>query len=166
MIVSCQHCGKDFNCTSRRYNFNIKKGFKIYCSRECNHKDKIKNIIVRCNYCGKEVIKKQYNLNKTKSGNYYCNKSCANSINNSLYKVGEKHPNFINGRSSYRNIKLRDSNYCCENCGITDKRVIEVHHIDRDRTNNKLENLKILCANCHLIEHYEERKLKNGVSGR
>jgi 5-methylcytosine-specific restriction endonuclease McrA len=26
---------------------------------------------------------------------------------------------------------------------------LEVHHIDGDRTNNSLENLQLLCPNCH-----------------
>lgn len=26
---------------------------------------------------------------------------------------------------------------------------LEVHHIDGDRTNNKLENLELVCCNCH-----------------
>lgn len=41
----------------------------------------------------------------------------------------------------------------CEKCGITtwlgEKAPLEIHHIDGDRKNNRLENLQILCANCH-----------------
>jgi hypothetical protein len=29
--------------------------------------------------------------------------------------------------------------------------ILEVHHIDRDRTNNDIENLIILCCNHHRI---------------
>ncbi len=161
MLTNCEYCKEEFECSTRRFNHNTKYNLKIHCSKECSYKAKVKNVIVKCNYCNKEIVKKKYNLNKTKSGNYYCNKSCANSKNNTLYKTGEKHPNFTNGKGSYRSRKLKDSDFSCENCGIRDKRVIEVHHIDKNRDNNKLDNLKILCANCHLIEHHEEKKLKN-----
>lgn len=41
----------------------------------------------------------------------------------------------------------------CEKCGITEwlnqPINLEVHHRDGDRTNNSLENLMLLCPNCH-----------------
>lgn len=41
----------------------------------------------------------------------------------------------------------------CECCGISEwcgqKAPLELHHKDGNRLNNRLENLQILCANCH-----------------
>ena len=41
----------------------------------------------------------------------------------------------------------------CECCGITEWMGqpinLEIHHKDGDRTNNSLENLQLLCPNCH-----------------
>lgn len=41
----------------------------------------------------------------------------------------------------------------CECCGLTNwngKDIsLQIHHIDGDRTNNTIENLQILCPNCH-----------------
>lgn len=43
----------------------------------------------------------------------------------------------------------------CENCGNSewfDQPIkLEVHHIDGNRTNNNLENLQLLCPNCHSL---------------
>jgi predicted HNH restriction endonuclease len=33
-----------------------------------------------------------------------------------------------------------------------------IHHKDRDRDNNAMENLAVLCPNCHAIEHMKENK--------
>ena len=51
----------------------------------------------------------------------------------------------------------------CESCGATTwlgkKCPIELHHIDGNPRNNCLENLQILCPNCHaLSENYRIRK--------
>jgi hypothetical protein len=41
----------------------------------------------------------------------------------------------------------------CQKCNLTiwqDEPIpLEVHHLDGDRTNNELENLDVLCCNCH-----------------
>lgn len=50
----------------------------------------------------------------------------------------------------------------CEKCGIKDKRVLITHHKNKNREDNRLENLQTLCRNCHAIEHYNIRlKFKN-----
>ena len=39
----------------------------------------------------------------------------------------------------------------CEKCSIQGR--VEVHHINKDRTNNARENLMILCRKCHNLQH-------------
>jgi len=43
-----------------------------------------------------------------------------------------------------------------ENKEITNKFERHIHHLDEDRTNNKKDNLIILCAKCHKARHMEE----------
>lgn len=53
----------------------------------------------------------------------------------------------------------------CENCGLTEwqgqKVPLEVHHIDGDELNSVLENLQVLCPNCHaLTNNYKGKNQK------
>lgn len=59
--------------------------------------------------------------------------------------------------------KNSDKLWQCECCGKTEKENIKevnknlnAHHIDRNRKNNKLSNLQILCHKCHFFEHFKE----------
>lgn len=54
----------------------------------------------------------------------------------------------------------------CENCGLTTwlKQPIhlELHHIDGDKSNNTLENLLLLCPNCHsYTDNYGSKNKKS-----
>lgn len=53
----------------------------------------------------------------------------------------------------------------CNKCGIThwfgEKVPLELHHINCNNKDNRLENLDILCPNCHAYEHRKINKLKN-----
>ena len=71
----------------------------------------------------------------------------------------DKHPAFRSGKQAMYQIIKKKYPYC-QKCGIKDKRVLQIHHIDgsyegkwRTNKNHKLENLIVLCANCHIIIH-------------
>lgn len=52
--------------------------------------------------------------------------------------------------SAYRRNAFIAYEHKCAACGYNeDERILEVHHIDENRTNNKIDNLVILCPNCH-----------------
>ena len=63
-----------------------------------------------------------------------------------------------------RNHLIHLRGHQCENCGNTEWQgkliPLEVHHIDGDRLNNVLENLQLLCPNCHAqTENYRNRNI-------
>ena len=51
----------------------------------------------------------------------------------------------------------------CEMCGLNEwmnQRIpLELHHIDGDRYNNELENLQILCPNCHSLTPNHSKRM-------
>lgn len=152
-FVSCIGCGKEF----RSKPSWIKRGYGKYCSRKCQHKAARKGRTVHCHTCGSPVYRKPKDLERSKSGKFFCNKKCQTQWRNQLY-TGPKHRNFTNGKSTYRAALSRSgAPKRCGRCSSNDVRVLAVHHIDKDRTNNKIENLAWLCHNCHyLIHHYKD----------
>ena len=63
------------------------------------------------------------------------------------------HPNFQSYKLKNKLIKENVIEYKCNDCGLNEQNgrslKLELHHIDGDSTNHKLENLKLLCPNCH-----------------
>ena len=50
----------------------------------------------------------------------------------------------------------------CERCDYNKFEILQVHHKDKNRNNNELDNLALICPNCHYEEHFLEKSwLKN-----
>lgn len=64
-----------------------------------------------------------------------------------------KHPHYQTFKLKLRLFKEGIKKNKCENCGLDswlDSKInCELDHIDGDRTNHRLDNLRILCPNCH-----------------
>lgn len=64
-----------------------------------------------------------------------------------------------------RGLKLRLLNARgkkCERCNYDKYQILQVHHKDRDRRNNELQNLELICPNCHAEEHFLEKSWLTG----
>ena len=78
----------------------------------------------------------------------------------------------ING-STYQSFKLKRrlikeglKEHICECCGLSEWQnnpiPLELHHINGNNTDNRLENLHLLCPNCHaLTESYRGKNKRN-----
>lgn len=92
---------------------------------------------------------------------YRYSKTCRN-----CYSVsGKLNPNYKHGRSHKNHnyldfIGLYLKSPRCGLCDEDEVAVLEVHHINRDTSDNSEDNLMLLCANCHKKEHYKESASK------
>jgi Zn finger protein HypA/HybF involved in hydrogenase expression len=94
-------------------------------------------IKMEINYKGNKGAKGHKVSNSRKPALYYID----NNISITTHKLKNK---LIQDNIKYHK---------CECCGLTEwqgtKIPIELHHIDGNSLNNKLDNLQILCPNCH-----------------
>jgi len=71
---------------------------------------------------------------------------------------------FTNG--SYTDFRNNDKIIprVCSDCGSKDRR-LELHHVDGNRENSKIDNLMRLCASCHKKREYAAGRVKRGEKG-
>jgi hypothetical protein len=147
--ASCDCCGKEF----RRKKSQLKLAVKHYCSIACAEQGRRKGKMVECFGCKELVYKSLKDLKRSVSKKYFCSKACAN-IWLGIQQRAENSPNWAGGKSSYKNmLKRTDIKKSCILCKRNDSRFLCVHHIDKNRENNRIKNLVWLCRNCHFLIH-------------
>lgn len=134
--------------TSKVLDFLIKNDID-YSHFRVNGSKKAAFINKVCPVCSKEFITYE------KENSTTCGYSCANTY----FRSGKNNPNYtgsIGNRISarkYREVAYSTYGKKCNRCAYDNPLALEVHHIDRDRTNNSISNLEVLCCNCHALEH-------------
>jgi len=174
--VSYERIGRQYDVTGAAVKKAAKKlGIELEYRREINpneHFNKGVKQIHICLNCGKEFEHSRNTKNK------FCSHTCQQAYRRKQYierwKNGEE-----NGLSGEYNLSkvikrylMEKHNYECEKCGwgetneFTGTIPLEIHHIDGDYTNNKEENLQVLCPNCHSLTETHKSHNKNGRIGR
>lgn len=77
-----------------------------------------------------------------------------------------KYPHYNTSHLNNRLIKEGYKERKCECCGNSEwlnrPIVLELHHIDGNHSNNALENLQLLCPNCHAItDNFKSKNIKH-----
>lgn len=95
--------------------------------------------------------------------------TCSYSCSNSYFRRGKNNGNYKNSSTNYRKKCIEKHGSCCILCGFNT--IIEAHHIDGDRRNNKPNNLVPLCPNHHSLIHSKKyrteiiRELRKKLNG-
>lgn len=137
VTIKCKTCGYEWEISPASLTPGITQQYSFAGCPECKYQE------VECAYCHKKFKRLKSELAKSKSGYVYCSHEC-----------GNKHKNLLRYNSEdgteYRRNAFLNYPHKCAACGYdADERVLEVHHIDENRKNNKIENLIILCPICH-----------------
>jgi hypothetical protein len=155
----CQVCAKEFQAKLSEH----KRGNSKTCSKKCGAvlssrvRTKIKIPNATCAFCKIEFYMRPSSKKNSKSGIFFCcrtHKDMAQRLGG-IPEIQPAHYGTGNGISTYRDLAFSHYDARCNQCGYQKfKEVLDVHHIDNDRSNNNIENLEILCPTCHRERHY------------
>lgn len=133
----CLECGNEWETTFH----NV--GYSTFV--RCN-KCYAQKTTVYCAYCEKELHRSPSDIKASITKLFYCSRECGNRHKNQLREESGEWDNTTN----YRRTAFLAQEHKCVVCGWDeDERILEVHHIDENRTNNLTDNLIILCPTCH-----------------
>lgn len=169
-IIICSCCGKNFEALisdNRKYcsqscaaKINNKKCVKRKKINDIKYaKRKSKELVEhKCLYCGNGITSKKF-----------CNSSCQHKYYNEENKKKIESGDTTLDHRIYKKYLIETYGEKCMKCGWDEKNVItgnvpiELEHIDGNSENNLLENLKLLCPNCHsLTPTYKSLNNGNG----
>lgn len=153
---SYSEIGRMFGCSCNNIKKIAKKlGIELETRRKINEKETFNKGNCKKRYClncGKE-------LNR---GKKFCSNVCQNE-----YQYKEKVKRWLNGENFQSSVgqipkfikryMMELHNNHCVKCGwgemneYSNTIPLEIHHKDGDCTNNLIENLELLCPNCHSL---------------
>jgi hypothetical protein len=173
-IMKCNGCGKEVRVPRNRF-----KTFR-FCSKDCQTHGLQKKVSLVCIVCAKPFKVIYHRKNKAK----YCSRQCyyqgqkgTGSIEKVCQICGTTYrtsPSKTHGKrfcsaecrgisqrkrehawpTSARRRVMKDRPHACELCGYSDHpEILVVHHVN-GRINHRMDNLQLLCPNCHAIVHF------------
>jgi hypothetical protein len=174
----CKHCGGIFDS----YKIEKRKFCSSSCSASFNNKIREKNNTpIGKKFKDKSKIKISFYLEKNKKclncdkivTNKFCNSKCQHEYKRKILFQKIENQEIGISHKSYKKYLIEKFGGKCMECGwdkvnpITGKVPIELEHIDGNSENNSLENLKLLCPNCHsLTPTYKSLNRGNGRYNR
>lgn len=139
--TKCSVCGKP--TYKRPCEIQRSKGL-LFCSQKCYGQSLRKES--PCLICKTPILA---GMNKKT-----CSRKCANVHRIGIrYKIGRP-KDVVASQKSLKQRLLRERGNKCERCDYSEYSILQMHHKDRNRENNVLSNLELVCPNCHYVEHF------------
>jgi len=140
--IICEFCSKSFYVPACRVRNDEKEGKKVrFCSMLCYNKSGVR-VPPTMTPEAKSKMLAHPNRQRFKRGPDNPNmKRFGNWFG---YKTASKY--------------MRENFFRCQMCGWDKKpEILQIHHLDGNRLNNVLENIRLICPNCHSSIHYDQR---------
>lgn len=139
--TKCTICSKPIY--KRPQQIQLSSG-RVFCGQSCFGVSCRKE--TPCVVCGKLILS---GLHKKT-----CSRSCANTHRAGIKYNGRSLQDKVKSQQALKTRLLAKKGASCERCGYSKLEILQVHHKDRNRNNNDLSNLELICPNCHYEEHY------------
>lgn len=149
-VVGCENNYYAKGHCRKHYAYYAHTPLRRHLGQKCKAPNCDKNVSSINQYCPKHKRKKEKGLDLSKncSGEHW---------------RGPKNPNWKGGVSDYPNHhqmkKIRKEKIKevgkCEDCGTKSKK-LEVHHLDKSKTNHAPENLRVVCHKCHVSLYHRD----------
>jgi len=158
--INCLNCKNECFVEKREIN----RGNGKFCSQQCSSDHRVANLQeleknVTCAFCKQSFHMTFHRGKRSKSGLYFCcrlHKDNAQKIGG-IKEIMPSHYGTGSPDNTYRRTAFSNKPKICERCRYDQHpAAIIVHHKDRNRMNDSIENLEVLCSNCHAIEHWGE----------
>ena len=146
--TKCFVCGSP---TYKRPSMIERNHGKVFCSMKCYGIHCRREI--PCTICGKLILASQ---NKKT-----CSRSCANINRTGIQYKNNSLRDKVKSQQSLKIRLLNERGKKCGRCDYNKYQILEIHHKDRNRENNDMENLLLICPNCHAEEHLLEKSWLN-----
>ena len=159
----CKHCNNNFSFKS----VSEKANHSRWCNKNPNRKEttskfstmndstlgKKIDFQVICDTCKKEFFVCEREKSFPSKSKYFCSRGCANSVGGTAkskkYNTDEN--------ASYRTVAWRHHKKICVVCG--EDKVVAVHHMNENHSDNSPSNLVPLCPTHHQYMHSKYKHL-------
>jgi len=161
----CTRCGVEHSKPKRNFWLDRPNFCSVNCARE--HQKILHSFEAECAWCANKFHKKISTKGNSRSGLYFCSRLCkdkAQSLEGGIKEIQPNHYGEI--KKNYRETAFKNLPARCNRCDFAAyPEILEVHHKDHNHHNNTVDNLEILCPNCHEIHHFETKSGKYAKSG-